>query len=259
MRKLPGVNHRRAVRALEKVGFRIVDEGKRIAPPGRRKGRGPMPEPRAAGAGSARVSSSPRCCPPRRTRVEIPRGCVHGHMEGPDPILRGLPTARKERAFLAGCPGPCGHKWSSPCLALIAHEARVGTAGSRERGPSRERGLAGSTSGEGKDVLRRPHGRLPGSRGLRKAGGSGSPRAGSPRSQEVSGPGKAGSECGRRAGNSASAAGVRRVLRRSEAKPRRVCVKNVEMLVGKLSAITGVECDNGAWPGGESSSRSACD
>ena len=30
MRKLPGINHRRAVRALEKVGFRIVREGKHI-------------------------------------------------------------------------------------------------------------------------------------------------------------------------------------------------------------------------------------
>ena len=30
MRKLPGINHRRAVRALEKVGYRIVREGKHI-------------------------------------------------------------------------------------------------------------------------------------------------------------------------------------------------------------------------------------
>ena len=30
MRKLPGINHRRAVRALEKVGFRIVREDKHI-------------------------------------------------------------------------------------------------------------------------------------------------------------------------------------------------------------------------------------
>ena len=30
MRKLPGINHRRAVRALEKVGDRIVREGKHI-------------------------------------------------------------------------------------------------------------------------------------------------------------------------------------------------------------------------------------
>ena len=31
MPKLPGVNHRRAVRALEKAGFRIVNQGKHIA------------------------------------------------------------------------------------------------------------------------------------------------------------------------------------------------------------------------------------
>ena len=30
MPKLPGVNHRRAVRALEKAGFRIVTQGKHI-------------------------------------------------------------------------------------------------------------------------------------------------------------------------------------------------------------------------------------
>ena len=30
MPKLPGVNHRRAVRALEKAGFRVVREGKHI-------------------------------------------------------------------------------------------------------------------------------------------------------------------------------------------------------------------------------------
>ena len=30
MPKLPGVNHRRAVRALEKAGFRIVNQGKHI-------------------------------------------------------------------------------------------------------------------------------------------------------------------------------------------------------------------------------------
>ena len=30
MPKLPGVNHLRAVRALEKVGFRIVSQGKHI-------------------------------------------------------------------------------------------------------------------------------------------------------------------------------------------------------------------------------------
>ena len=30
MPKLPGVNHRRAVRALEKAGFRIVIQGKHI-------------------------------------------------------------------------------------------------------------------------------------------------------------------------------------------------------------------------------------
>ena len=30
MPKLPGVNHRRAVRALEKAGFRIVSQGKHI-------------------------------------------------------------------------------------------------------------------------------------------------------------------------------------------------------------------------------------
>ena len=84
------------------------------------------------------------------------------NMEGPGSILGDLPTARKERARPAVRIGTCRQNWSSPCLALIAHEARVGTAGSRERGPSRERGFVGSTSGEGKDVLRRPHGRLPG-------------------------------------------------------------------------------------------------
>lgn len=30
MPKLPGVNHQRAVRALEKAGFRIVSQGKHI-------------------------------------------------------------------------------------------------------------------------------------------------------------------------------------------------------------------------------------
>ena len=30
MPKLPGINHRRAVRALEKAGYRIVREGKHI-------------------------------------------------------------------------------------------------------------------------------------------------------------------------------------------------------------------------------------
>ena len=30
MPKLPGVNHQRAVRALEKVGFRIVSQGEHI-------------------------------------------------------------------------------------------------------------------------------------------------------------------------------------------------------------------------------------
>lgn len=29
MSKLPGINHRRAVRALQKVGFRIVREGRK--------------------------------------------------------------------------------------------------------------------------------------------------------------------------------------------------------------------------------------
>ena len=31
MSKLPGVNHRRAVKALEKAGFNVVREGKHIA------------------------------------------------------------------------------------------------------------------------------------------------------------------------------------------------------------------------------------
>lgn len=31
MPKLPGVNHRRAVRAFEKAGFRVVREGKHIS------------------------------------------------------------------------------------------------------------------------------------------------------------------------------------------------------------------------------------
>ncbi|MBI4481562.1 MAG: type II toxin-antitoxin system HicA family toxin [Acidobacteria bacterium] len=31
MPKLPGINHLRAVRALEKAGFRIVSQGKHIA------------------------------------------------------------------------------------------------------------------------------------------------------------------------------------------------------------------------------------
>ena len=81
------------------------------------------------------------------------------YMEGPDFILGDLPAARKERALLAGRPGTCRQRQSSP---FLAHEARVGTAGF----------LGGQVS----------------SRTSKRAKSSGEfSRAGTPRSQEVRG------------------------------------------------------------------------